>query len=65
MATSLGTNSRVEPNLALFISCDLTYLTKTKIKDGNTCIYVFSFLLSPFFVSGEISPTPGIERNIR
>jgi len=31
----------------------ITYLTKTKIKDGNTCIYVL-LLLCPFFVSGEI-----------
>jgi len=66
MATSLGRNSRVKPNLTLFEFLWYNLLKmKTKIKDGNTCIYV---LPSSFFflnVSGEmISPTPGLEGNI-
>ena len=63
MATSLGTNSRVEPNFALFkFLCYNLLETKNKtIKDGNTCIYVLSSSFSFLIVSGEISPTPGLE----
>ena len=66
MATSLGIPpKRVEPNLVLFNFLCYNLLKKQKIKDGNTCIYV---LPSSFFflnVSGEISPTPGLERALR
>jgi len=61
MATSLGTPKRVKPNLALLNS--LCYnLLKIKNKRWK---YVYICLLpssSSFLnVSGEISPTPGIE----
>jgi len=61
MATSLGTNSRVKPNLTLFKFLCYNLINKNKrIKDGNTCIYVL-LLLYPFLnVSGEISPNPNL-----
>jgi hypothetical protein len=59
MATSLGNClKRVKPNLK--------NQKNKKIKDGNPCIYLFILLLSPFLnVSGEISPTPGLEGTLR
>jgi len=64
MATSLGISpKRVEPNLALFKSLCYNLLKKNK-----RWKYVYICSPSSFFflnVSGEISPTPGLEGNIR
>jgi len=63
MATSLGNPLRGLSLTWFYLNfCAIACLIskKTKIEDGNTCTYVFFFLLSSN-VSGEISPTPGLE----